>query len=231
MGGPVPTPTDALRVLGLSDLGNETKAIEAMSLLGNALNLTATEVARRIVDLVAGSITEEVDRMFREWEQEPAYRIWELMQKRKVRPNLVIGVGGGAAGFIPQVAAQLRCQPVIPPYAPVANAVGAAVAKPTLQISLRADTEEGFYHIREEGLQGKISGGSFNEEQALSLAVEKLLEKAVEYGLSVSPAEVEVTYREVFSMVRGWSTTGRLYDFTVQTPRGITCRVTEGGHI
>ena len=229
MGGPAPTPTDALRVLGLSDLGDESKAVEAMNTLGTKMGLSAADMARRVVDMVAGSITEEVNKMFREWEQEPAYRIWEVLQKRKMRPNVVIGVGGGAAGFIPQVAEQLSCRPIIPPYAPVANAVGAAVAKPTLQISVRADTEEGFYHIREEGFQGRIEGRSFNEEKALSLAVGKLIEKAADYGLMVNPDEVEVTYAEVFNMVRGWDTTGRLYDYTVQTPRGITCRVTEGG--
>jgi hypothetical protein len=57
------------------------------------------------------------------------------------------------------------------------------------------------------------------------------LEKAAAYGLAVSEEDIEVTYREVFNMVRGWDTTGRLYDFTVQTPRGITCRVAEGGSL
>ena len=227
MGGPAPTPTDALRSLGLSDLGDKTKALEAMESLGAPLGLSGLDTAKRVTALVVDRITEEVDKMFLEWEQEPAYRIWELLQKRKTRPNLVIGVGGGAAGFIPQVAERLQCRPVIPPYAPVANAIGAAVAQPTLQISVRADTEEGVYHIREEGIQGQIGRGSFNEQSALDLAQEKLLEKAAAYGLQVNTDDIEVTYKEVFNMVRGWSTSGRLYDFTVQTPRGITCRVKE----
>ena len=229
MGGPAPTPTDALRVLGLSDLGDETKALEAMETLGAALGLSGRDAAERVITLVVDRITDEVNKMFLQWEQEPAYRIWELLQKKKIRPNLVIGVGGGAAGIIPRVARRLSAKPLIPPYAPVANAIGAAVAQPTLQISVRADTEEGVYHIREEGIQGKISRGSFNESSALALAQEKLLEKAAAYGLTYGLADIEVTYRETFNLVRGWSTTGRLYDFTVQTPRGITCRVGEGG--
>jgi len=225
MGGPTATPTDALRALGLSDLGDESKALEAMEQLGGQLGLSGLETAKRVTAMVVDRITDEVNRMFLEWEREPAYRIWELLQKRKMRPNLVIGVGGGAAGFIPQVAERLQCQPVIPPYAPVANAIGAAVAQPTLQISVRADTENGIYHIREEGIQGNIGRSSFNEQHALALAQEKLLEKAAAYGLTVGVEEIEVTYREVFNMVRGWNTSGRLYDFTVQTPRGITCRI------
>ena len=221
MGGPAPTPTDALRVLGLTALGDEGKAREVMGNLGAPLGMNATETAEKVMGLVAMSITAEINKMFLEWEKEPAYRIWELLQKKKARPSLVVGIGGGAEGFIPRIASDLECQPYIPPYAPVANAVGAAVALPTLQISLRADTEHGYYHIREEGIQGKIEKRSFDEKKALELAKEKLLDKAKRYGLEVRPEEIEVTHQEVFNMIRGWDTVGRLYDLTVQTRRGV----------
>lgn len=229
MNGPAPTPTDAVRVLGLTTLGEQDKAVEAMEKLGAPLGLTAVETAQQVIGLIVDSITAEIEKMFLEWEQEPAYRIWELLQKRKVRPSAVAGVGGGAVGLITQIAAKLGCDPIALPFAPVANAIGAAVAKPTLQVSLRADTEQGYYFIREEGYRGKLDRKSFNEQKALVLAKEKLLERAEKYGLSVTVEEIEVTYREVFNMIRGWSTAGRLFDFTVQTPRGITCRVVQGG--
>lgn len=229
MGGPLPTPTDALRVLGLTMLGDEDKAREAMAMLGNALGMGSGEVARKVIGLVVDSIAESIERMFLEWEQEPAYRVWEILQKKKVRPTVVVGVGGGASGFITQIAAKLGCSPIIPPYAPVANAIGAAVAKPTLQVSLRADTEQGYYIIQEEGFQGKIESKLFNEQMALDLARERLIKRAAKYGLEVMPEEIEVTRREVFNMIRDWTTTGRLFDITVQTPRGITGRIGTGG--
>ncbi|MBC7324463.1 MAG: hydantoinase/oxoprolinase family protein, partial [Moorella sp. (in: Bacteria)] len=120
LGGPMPTPTDALRVLGLTMLGDEERAREAMNMLGGPLGLTNEEVARRIVSFVCDFIAREVMLMFTQWEQEPAYRVWEVLQKKKVRPSTVVGVGGGAAGFITQIAARLGCSPIIPPYAPVA---------------------------------------------------------------------------------------------------------------
>lgn len=230
MGGPAPTPTDALRVLGMTTLGDADKAAEAMESLGTPCGWTAAETADKVVSLVVESITSEVQKMFLEWEQEPAYRIWELLQKRKVQPSIVVGAGGGAEGFIPQIAEKLACEPVIPPYAPVANAIGAAVARPTVQMSLRADTEQGYYTIREEGIQEKIDRRSFNEQKALALAKEKLIEKSEKYGLAVAPDEIEITSQEVFNMVRGWDTAGRLYDLTVQTPRGITGRIKMGGN-
>ncbi|HHU75723.1 MAG TPA: hydantoinase/oxoprolinase family protein [Firmicutes bacterium] len=229
MGGPVPTPTDALRVLGLTSHGDEGRAREAMEKLGAPLGLGAGEIAEMVTSIAVSNITADIKKMFREWEQEPAYRIWELIHKKKIKPSVVVGVGGGAEGFIGRIAEELGCEPVTPPHAEVANAIGAAVARPTLQMSLRADTEQGYYIFREDGLQEKISGQLFNEQKALELARGRLLEKAASYGLEVTAEEIEITHQEVFNMIRGWSTVGRLYDLTVQTPGGVATRIEVGG--
>lgn len=217
----MPTPTDALKVLGLTRLGDIKKAREAMHMLGDPLGIATWEVAARILLLVTGTITTEINKMFHSWEQEPAYRVWEVLQKKKVRPNTVVGVGGAASGFLTQIAAALDCYPVIPPYARVANAIGAAVARPTLQVSLRADTERGTYSIQEEGFQGPIEDRPFNEEKALELATGWLWKRAEKYGMKNDLGEVEVIRKEVFNMVRDWVTSGKLIDVSVQTRRGI----------
>ncbi|MDD4237114.1 MAG: hydantoinase/oxoprolinase family protein [Desulfotomaculaceae bacterium] len=227
MGGPVPTPTDALRVLGLTTLGDQARASEAMAILGEQGG--SCIVANRIVSLVVESISSQINQMFQEWEQEPAYRVWEIMQKKKVRPSTVVGVGGGANGLVGRIAEELGCRSLIPPYAAIANAIGAAVAKTTLQLSLRADTEQGSYVLQEEGFEGKIESNQFNEKIALDIVKERLIQMAARYGLDVKPEQLEVTRLEVFNMVRDWHTNGRLIDITVQTPRGITGRIEAGG--
>ncbi len=221
LGGPMPTPTDALRVMGLNNLGDLEKAREAMIMLGEPLGIGPVEVASRIISLVVDTINDEIEKMFKRWEKNPAYRVWEVLQKKRVRPGTVVGVGGSASGFVGQIAAKMGCYPVIPPYARVANAIGAAVARPTLQVNLRADTERGVFSIQEEGYQGTIEDRQFNDEKALELAKEWLVKRSVRYGLQDDLGEVEVTRREVFNMVRDWVTTGRLIDVSVQTKRGI----------
>lgn len=221
LGGPMPTPSDALRVLGLTNLGNFDKACEAMESIGKPLGLSCNDVASHVINLVVDMIVQEIEMMFLQWQQEPAYRVWEVLQRRKERPRTVVGVGGGAAGFITQIAAKLGCYPVMPPYARVANAIGAAVALPTLQVSLRADTEQCYYTVEEEGYQGKIDQDPFSEEDALLLAKEWLRKRAENYGLETMIEKTEVTRKDVFTMVRNWITTGRIYDICVQTPRGI----------
>jgi len=230
-GGPMPTPTDALRVLGLTRLGDKDRAREAMDSLGAPLGMSPGEAANKVCNLVIDTISAEIQLMFTQWEQEPAYRVWEVLEKRKERPSTVVGVGGGAAGFISQIAATLGAYPVIPPYAPVANAIGAAVALPTLEVTLRVDTEQGYYSIEEEGFQEALDDANFTEQQALDLASKWLGKRADKYGLNQRIEDVEIIRREVFNMVRNWVTTGKIYDIHVQTPRGILGHIGAGGEI
>ncbi|SHE40614.1 hydantoinase/oxoprolinase family protein [Desulforamulus putei] len=230
LGGPLPTPTDALRVMGMTQIGDEDRAREAMVRLGAPVGMGPMEVAHTIVGLVINTVVTEIEQMFVEWEQEPAYRVWEVLQKKKLRPQNVVGVGGGAAGFVPQIAARLGCTPILPPYAPVANAIGAAVARPTLQVNLLADTERQIFIVEEEGYQGKLSG-KLDEIGAVELAKSWLMKRAEKMNLLEYVQEIEITNRDVFNIVRDWRTTGRLYHISVQTPRGILGHIGSGGRL
>jgi hypothetical protein len=159
--------------------------------------------------------------MFLEWEQEPAYRVWEIVENEKLQAQSVVGVGGGAPPLVPLIAKKLGAKSIVPEYAPVANAIGAAVARPTLTLNLRVDTEQGSYSVAEEGLTGKVTGRNMNLEQAEVLARKLLAERAERLGIGEQAKEAEVTYSEIFNMVRGWSTVGRLLDVRLEVPAGI----------
>ncbi len=221
MGGPCATTTDALRVLGLSDIGDAAAAEKAMADIAKRLGCTPKEVAKRVIDAVVDKIVSHVNEMFREWEQEPAYRVWEIMKKELLQAQNVVGVGGAAQPLVPLVAQRLGAKAVIPEYAPVANAIGAAVARPTLTLNLRIDTERGEYIVAEEGLMGKANGKNMNLEQAEQMARKLMTEWANKMGIGEYANEAEVTYSEIFNMVRGWSTVGRLLDVRMEIPAGI----------
>lgn len=221
LGGPGPTPTDAMRVLGMSDIGDLDVAKKAMSALGEKLGCTPSEAAQKVVDAAVDKIVLEVEKMFRAWEEEPAYRIWEIMKKETLHAQNVVGVGGAAPPLVPLVAKKLGARSVVPEYAPVANAIGAAVARPTLTLNLRIDTEQGSYMVAEEGLSGKVSGKNMNLDSAEQMARKLLGERAERLGIGEYTKEAEVTYSEIFNMVRGWSTVGRLLDVRMEIPAGI----------
>ena len=230
LGGSVPTPTDALRVLGLADIGEEALARAAIRELSAKLSseLVSSEedpvkaTARLVLNIVVDRMIREIEEMFLAWEQEPAYRVWEMMQKERVRPQNVVGVGGSASSLVPLVAERMGCVGIIPEHAPVANALGAAVARPTLGITLRVDTEQAFYSIAEDGTQKKSTKLSkYHLEEAQNLAKQLLKERAEQMGLSGYSQEAEVTHSELFNMIRGWSRVGRLIDVVVQIPAGL----------
>ena len=227
MGGEEPTPTDALRVLGLVEVGDPERAKEAVASVASSLGKSEKETASLIVDTTVGIIEKAVREMFLEWEQEPAYRIWEVLQKKKERPENVVGIGGGARGLISAVAKKLNAKPIIPEYSEVGNAIGAAVARPTLTLNLRIDTQQKVYSVAEEGEIVNLNStdiGNFNKmrsEEAEALAAKLLRERAKRFGISEYADEAEIANSEVFNVVEGWLTAGRLFDVSMQIPAGL----------
>ncbi len=224
MGGKETTPTDALNVLGLIEVGNPERASEAIKATASDLGKSEVETASLIVDKASQMIADAVNAMFLEWEQEPAYRIWEVLQEKKARPENVVGIGGGAKGLIAEIAKKLNAKPVIPEYAEVGNAIGAAVARPTLTLNLHIDTEQKVYSVAEEGEIVNLSAadlGNFNKirlDEAESLAAKLLRERAEDFGISEYAGEAEIVNSEVFNVVSGWYTSGRLFDVDMQIP-------------
>jgi len=227
MGGCETTPTDALKVLGLIEVGNLERAKEAIAATASRLGKSNFETASIIVDETTQKIAEAVKEIFLEWEQEPAYRIWEVLQQKKARPQNVVGIGGGARGFIAGVAEKLDAKPIIPKYSEVGNAIGAAVARPTLTLNLRIDTEQKTYSVAEEGEIVSFSVNdisNFNKmgpKEAEALAAKLLRKRAESFGISEYAGEAEIVNSEVFNVVNGWYTVGRLFDVDMQIPAGL----------
>jgi N-methylhydantoinase A len=227
LGGPEPTPTDALRVLGTSSIGDLTLAKKAIAGIAAELGKTETETAELIVDKAAEMIATAVREMFLEWEQEPAYRVWEVLQEKKEDLRNVVGIGGGARGLTSKVAEKLDANPVIPEHAEVGNAIGAAVARPTLTLNLHIDTERKEYSVAEDGDVVKLHTtgikniNKMRSEDAEALAAELLRKRAEHFGIFEYAGEAETTRSEVFNMIRGWATVGRLFDVSMQIPAGL----------
>lgn len=231
LGGAEPTPTDAMRLLSMIAIGDRSLAEEAMTNLGRDLGCSAGEAGQKVVDAAVDMLLSEINGMFLAWELEPAYRVWEILQKEKIRPQNVVGVGGGSLGLVPLVAERLGAKGIIPENATVANAIGAAVARPTLTLTFRADTERGFYTVAEDGTTGEIRDRKFGQKEAESMAKRLIVELADKMGIGEYASEAVVTHSEVFNMVRGWSTSGRILDVSMQIPAGLIPEWTGGGRL
>ena len=219
-GGPAATPTDAVNLLGGGKLGPLAFSGSALGKVASQAGLTVKGFARRVVKLINSRLEEGIEEMFKSWEQEPAYKIWEIINKRQVGPERVVGIGAAAGAFVPALAAGLGCRALVHRYSPVANALGTAVARPTLALLLHADTEKQTYSLNLEGITGKFNP-DWQLTEAKELAREKLQEIAARRGIAKYANRYEFFLEEQFNMIRGWDTAGRLFDVGVQIASGV----------
>ena len=139
LGGGYPTVTDAIIVAGHGNFGDKQKAYKAMAKLALE-GQPVRDVANKVLDSAAEKIVHGIRQMLDIHEAEPVYRVEDIVNAVRFSPEMLIGVGGAAAGLVPLVAAKLNLPGIIPQGAMLANAIGAAVARPTIDINLRADT-------------------------------------------------------------------------------------------
>ncbi|MEN6412766.1 MAG: hydantoinase/oxoprolinase family protein [Veillonellales bacterium] len=222
MGGDQPTVSDAMIVAGKASFGDETRAYEAMTQVA-ASDQTPQETARMVMEAAAEIIWQSVEAMLDEQVAAPVYRVEDVVHSNRFLPRWVIGVGGAAGGLAPLVAKKYQVPCVVPEGAMVANAVGAAVARPTIDITLRADTAQGYFTIAELGLRQRLTKQHFGLADAGELASQYLSERAKQAAMSVS--EVETLQAEEFNLVRGFSTAGKIITCRRQIKPGVLMNI------
>jgi N-methylhydantoinase A/oxoprolinase/acetone carboxylase beta subunit len=207
-GGPAPTPTDAMITQGLLDTGNRKAAKEAMENLGRPFTWDAPKTAVRVLEHMARSIAKEAKDFLSYLNSRPVYTIHEVLHEEKIEPASVVIIGGPAPHIADYVGKALDLPYRVPGHFAVANAVGAAVARVTSELTLQADTERGTVVIPEANIQNNIAFG-FSMDDAVSLAGDVLKKQAVEIGADPKALDISVTEKQVFNMIRGYSRTGR----------------------
>ena len=218
-GGPFPTPTDAMIVLGLTTLGDLNRASAALRPIAAALHCPVDEAAEAIFRETCCKIAVHVRKAIEETNNQPVYTIHEMLEGKYVKPRRLYVVGGPAESMATELGRLLGCEPHIPEHAEVANAIGAALARTTAEMTLLADTERGILTIGEEGYQTPIPT-RFTSEDAIRIGREKLREKALGMGAAEEDMEIEVAEVQEFNMVREYSTAGKNIRVKVQIKPG-----------
>lgn len=224
VGGTVPTLADALITAGRVEFGDKEEARMAMQQLCRE-GETEAEVAGQIIEAAVTTIETTISEMLHEWSIQPVYTVNDVIKGTEFEPELLVGVGGGAPGLIMAVGERMGLGlPVeIPAGATVANAVGAALARPTLAASLRADTTEGYYLIPESGRRERLPSG-FSMKMAQELLAAWLHEQAKAWQLPGQ--EAEVISKEFFRTIHGYYDSGEIISLRMQLKPGILQTVT-----
>ena len=158
-----PTFTDALNALGLTRLGQVEVSRAALASLDETR--PPEETAARALDRALELISREARDFLDQVNRRPVYTLSALRLARPVRPEAAAFLGGPAEALARPVAEALKLRPVVPPQAALANAVGAARARPCPAADLYADTAQRLMTIPALGLS-KIIGHDYTLDRA-----------------------------------------------------------------
>lgn len=158
-----------------------------------------------------------VDRL----NSKPVYTVHEFLEGYKISPRKILLLGGPAPYFAKRIQEMYHIDTDVVPEWSVANAIGAALARTTCEVSLNADTEQGIVTAHEEDFAEPISK-SFSQEDLLDTAYTLLKEKAVFSGADANDLdETEVIEMQSFNIVRNFSPKGKIFRAKVQLKPGL----------
>ncbi len=221
-GGPAPAVTDAFNFYAGLNTGEAARSESAIAGLASSCSMTPKELSATVVEQVVCRLHALVQEMFREWENEPAYKVWEIVHRRSFKLEKLIGIGAAAGQMVPLLAERIGVPFTVHRLAPVGNALGAAVARPTLAVHLYADTQQERFVIDQGGEEGTIRNPSaFQLADAEELALAHLARLAGDMDADGYAQEARVDQAEQFNMIRGWSRVGKIFQVCVQVAPGL----------
>jgi hypothetical protein len=163
---------------------------------------------------------DEAAAMLRRINSKPVYTVHEMLEGHTVHPKKVLILGGPALYFANRLEELSDYKVGVIPRWKVANAIGAALARTTCEVTLFADTERGVATAPEENYSETV-GARFTGDEAVQLAFRLLRDKAVRLGGTAEAHEVEVVENLQFNMVRGFYTSGKNIRVRVQVKPGL----------
>jgi N-methylhydantoinase A len=219
-GGPEPTPTDALIALGLAPGGQKQRAIDGIRRLAERMGKNLEETAEEVVARTCALILEAVNALVERVNQQPVYTIHELLKGRQVKPSGLIIIGGPARELAPRLETMSGWQARVPPDYDVANAIGAAMARTTCEVTVMADTNRRYVIAPEEDYVDKIDWRATKQE-VIKIAFTLLRKKALRLGASEEDLEMELLEDQEFRMVQGFYPVGRSIRVRAQVKPGL----------
>ena len=237
LGGIEPTLGDALIVLGHANYGDFNLALRALQDLADAIQATvqsnnintsnnqltliktASDVARLILQNALETIQRGVDEVIMVENKRPIYVVADIVNPDVFVPEHIVVVGGTAPSLGPSIGEYLELPVTIPENAAVANAIGAALALSTIELTVHVDTKRRLLVIPELGVKQQKCTLK-RAEQVVERAKEALSEEAFRLGLDTSQ-EIEIISIEDFPVVEGWQSMERLITVKVQLAAGV----------
>jgi N-methylhydantoinase A/oxoprolinase/acetone carboxylase beta subunit len=223
-GGTEPALVDALnyrKIISYMDTGASMKGI---SDLAKKNGMTPAKLAEAAFGFAVDRIKLEVDSMLDEIQNRPVYTIHEMLEGKRIKPAIVYVMGGPAEAFRDKLAAAFGAEVIIPKNYDVANAIGAALAKTTIEIELFADTGRGYLIIPNIGVRQEIPT-SYTLREAEKDALRYLMEHLRCLNVPVDEKDTEIIESSSFNMVEGFYSAGKDIRVKCQIKPGVIKRL------
>ena len=182
-------------------------------------NTSALDVAQLIVEKALETIQHGIDEVVQAENKRPVYVVADIVNPDVFAAAQIVVVGGTASSLGPSIGQFLNLPVTIPENAAVANAIGAALALSTIELTVHVDTKRRLLVIPELGIKQQTCTLK-RAEQVVERAKEALTEEALRLGLDKTQ-EVEVISIEDFPVVEGWQSMERLITVKVQLEAGV----------
>lgn len=237
LGGVEPTLGDALIVLGHANYGDFNLALRALQDLADAIQAalqsnnintsnnqltlikTASDVAKLILQNALETIQRGVDEVITVENKCPIYVVADIVNPDIFVPEHIVVVGGTAPSLGASIGEYMDLPITIPENAAVANAIGAALALSTIELTVHVDTKRRLLVIPELGIKQQNCTLK-RAEQVVERVKEALSEEALRLGLDTAQ-EIEIISIEDFPVVEGWQSMERLITVKVQLAAGV----------
>jgi N-methylhydantoinase A/oxoprolinase/acetone carboxylase beta subunit len=220
-GGAVPTPTDALVVLGLMEAGDQDRSRQGITFIADQLGMAEKEAAEHIFKICCNIILKKTFEMIDTLNAKPVYTVHDFLEGYTFSPDTILLMGGPARFFAKKIQEMYQLETIAVPYASVANAIGAALARTTCEVTVNADTEQGVVTAHEEDFSEPVSK-SFSKEDLLEIAYRLLQDKAKNAGAEPDTLnEVEMVEFQEFNIVRNFSPRGKILRTKIQLKPGL----------
>ncbi len=207
-GGAYPALIDALNITGEANFGDTDASRRGIMELARNAGTDPEALSNEAVDIAVTTITKAVQRMVREIQERPVYTIHDLLHAERIAPSQVYIVGGPAKAFADRLSSSLGMQTVVPRLHSVANAIGAAVTRTTMELELFADTERQVLLVPRLSVQKKISA-NYSLEQARKDAVQYLRASLDASLQAADEIPVQILEASSFNMIQGSRMVGR----------------------
>ena len=182
-------------------------------------NMSALDVAQLIVEKALETIQHGIDEVVQAENKRPVYVVADIVNPDVFAAAQIVVVGGTAPSLGSSIGEFLNLPVTIPENAAVANAIGAALALSTIELTVHVDTKRRLLVIPELGIKQQTCTLK-RAEQVVERAKEALAEEALRLGLDRTQ-EVEVISIEDFPVVEGWQSMERLITVKVQLEAGV----------